>query len=55
VTRGDGGEWWAVWPLLWWGLALLLHAATVVFGVFSPDWKERETQRILKRDRRTAE
>jgi hypothetical protein len=35
-------------------VALAIHAATVLFGVFSPEWKDRETERILERERRKA-
>jgi hypothetical protein len=54
LTRGDDGSWWFVWPLLGWGVALLLHAATMAFGVFSPEWKEREARRIFERERKRS-
>ena len=49
LTRGDNGPWWFYWPLLGWGIGLLVHAAVVFFGVFSEDWKERKAQEILAR------
>ena len=54
ITRGGDGTWWFIWPLLGWGVAVLLHVATVVFGVFSPEWKEQETERILEQQRRRS-
>ncbi len=52
VTRGQDGNWWFYWPLLVWGIGVTIHLATVVFGVFSPDWQDREAQRILARGAR---
>jgi 2TM domain len=54
VTHSQGGGWWFFWPAIWWGVLLAIHAATVVFGVFSPEWKDREAERILERERRKA-
>jgi hypothetical protein len=54
ITHSQGGGWWFFWPAVWWGVALAIHAATVLFGVFSPEWKDRETERILERERRKA-
>ena len=54
ITRSDDGSWWFIWPLLGWGVAVLLHIATVVFGVFSPEWKEREAERILEQHRKSG-
>lgn len=48
LTRGDG-SWWFYWPLLGWGIALLIHVATVNVGVFSEDWKEHKARQILER------
>jgi len=50
-TGGDGG-WWFYWPLLGWGVGVLIHTLTVVFPVFSSQWVDRRTERILaNRDR----
>ncbi len=52
ITHSQGGGWWCYWPLLGWGIAIVIHVATVYIRFFSEDWKERETQRILARERR---
>lgn len=51
LTRPDGGEWWVKWPLMGWGIGLVVHIGTVVFPVFSPKWVERRAEEIAHRDR----
>jgi hypothetical protein len=51
ATRGDDGTWWAVWPLLTWGIALLIHVLVTVAPVFSDEWVERRAERIAARRR----
>jgi hypothetical protein len=47
VTRGDGCGWWFYWPLLAWGIGLLTHILAVVAPLFSPDWVDRQAERIM--------
>ena len=47
VTRGDSGAWWFYWPLLGWGVGLMVHVLVVAAPVFSPEWTERRAQRIV--------
>ncbi len=43
---------WFYWPLIGWGIALLLHATFTFFGgPFSQDWAERKTQQLMEKDR----
>ena len=46
ATRGPNGGWWFYWPLLGWGVAVVIHLATTLLPVFSPDWVERRAARI---------
>ncbi len=46
-SRGDGGAWWFYWPLFGWGIGLLIHVLTVVAPVFSKQWVDRRTERIV--------
>lgn len=46
TTGGEGG-WWFVWPLAGWGIGLLVHALVVAAPVFSSDWVDRKTQKII--------
>jgi 2TM domain len=48
LTR-DGGSWWFQWPLFGWGLGLMIHVLVTAAPVFSPDWVERRTERIVSR------
>lgn len=49
VTRADNGSWWFLWPLLIWGIGLIVHVLVTVVPVFSPEWAERRAQLILSR------
>jgi hypothetical protein len=48
MTRDTAGAWWVLFPLLAWGVGLVLHAG---FALFSPvdEWSlTREKRRLLK-------
>jgi hypothetical protein len=47
-----GGGWWFFWPLLGWGIGVLLHVLTTFVPVFSPDWAERRARRELESGQR---
>ncbi len=49
ATRGPDGDWWFYWPLLGWGVAVVIHLATMFLPVFSPDWVERRAARMTGR------
>ena len=52
LTRGDdGGGWWAIWPLLGWGIGLLVHILVIVAPVFSPAWVDRRADRLMTKRR----
>ena len=42
---------WFIWPMLGWGLALVIHALAVFtrFTLFSTDWERRTAERYLGR------
>jgi hypothetical protein len=53
LTRDPGGTWWFIWPLLGWGVGLLIHVVATFLPVFSPEWAERRAERMLgRRERR---
>jgi hypothetical protein len=53
ATRGPEGGWWFYWPLLGWGVAVAIHAMSIVAPIFSPDWADRRAERMLgRRERR---
>lgn len=45
------GRWWAVWPALGWGIALLVRAARVFewLPIFGSDWERRQIEKRLGR------
>lgn len=43
------GSWWFQWPLLIWGIALVIHLVATVSPVFSPDWVERRAEQMAAR------
>lgn len=52
VTRGSGGDWWFFWPLLGWGIGVLVHTVVTFGGVFSESWRQRKADELYERSRR---
>lgn len=52
VTTGGDGPWWFYWSLLGWGIGLGIHILTVVIPVFSANWVDDRTERILNKRNR---
>lgn len=46
-TRGDDGGWWFYWPLMGWGIGLIVHVLVVAAPVFSSAWVDRRADRIM--------
>jgi hypothetical protein len=46
-----GGGFWAIWPLLGWGIGLVSHAVSVygLFGIGSKEWEERKVRELVMR------
>jgi hypothetical protein len=43
------GDYWFFWPLLGWGIGLVLHAVSV-FGLghwLGPEWEEKKIEEIM--------
>jgi hypothetical protein len=54
INLVSGGPYWAIWPLLGWGVGLIAQAL-VTYGVLpfmSRDWEERKIREVLDRERR---
>ncbi len=51
LTRGDDGAWWFYWPLLGWGIGLVIHILVTVTPLFSDEWVERRAQAIAAKRR----
>ena len=54
-TRGDDGGWWFYWPLLGWGIGLMIHTMVVLGGVFSEGWKQRKADEIYRRGQHSSQ
>lgn len=49
ASTGGDGPWWFIWPLLGWGIGVLIHIVTTVIPVFSSDWVDRRAKRMAGR------
>ena len=49
ATKGADGGWWARWPLMFWGLGLVIHVVSTAFPVFSSQWVDRKERELLRR------
>lgn len=45
---------WFIWPLIGWGVGLIVHAFTVYGGFWGKDWEERKIKEIMEKDQRTG-
>lgn len=45
---------WFIWPLLGWGIGLILHALTVFGHFWGKSWEERKIKEIMERDARAG-
>lgn len=45
------GTFWAVWPMLGWGIGVLVHGVNVfeMTSFFGPDWEKKQIERRLDR------
>lgn len=51
LTRGDEGTWWFQWPLMGWGMGLLIHLMVTMVPVFSEGWVDQRAERIASKYR----
>jgi len=49
LTRSQGGTWWFIWPIVGWGIGLLVHLVTVAFPVFSDRWVQTKAEELRMR------
>ena len=40
---------WFIWPLMGWGIAIILHALRVFSGPFGSNWEEKKIDELMKR------
>lgn len=46
VDYQDRGNWWFYWPLIGWGIAVVLHA----FKALGSGWEERKIKEFMKEE-----
>ena len=45
---------WFIWPLIGWGVGLVIHALSVFGGLWGKSWEERKIKEIMEKDKRTG-
>jgi len=43
---------WFIWPIIGWGVGLVIHAITVFGNLWGKSWEERKIKEIMEKDRR---
>ena len=43
---------WFIWPMIGWGLGLVIHAFFVFGNLLGKDWEERKIKEIMEKDKR---
>lgn len=45
---------WMVWPLAGWGIAILIHGASVFLGgrILGAEWEQRKVRQLVEQQRR---
>lgn len=48
---------WFYWPLLWWGLGVVIHGLKVfnAFPVFAKDWQEKKIKELMDKEKSKGE
>jgi hypothetical protein len=53
IDRMSPGGPWFFWPVIGWGIFMVLHGATVVMGgsFLGQEWEERKVRQLMNRER----
>lgn len=43
---------WFIWPIIGWGVGLIIHAFSVFGGLLGKSWEERKIKEIMDREKR---
>ncbi len=55
INLVNGHRYWAIWPLLGWGIAIAIQAASAFewpLRLLAPDWEQRKLQQLMAAERR---
>ena len=44
---------WFIWPIIGWGVGLVIHAFTVFSSFWGKSWEERKIKEIMEKDKRS--
>ena len=52
IVGGEG--WWFYWAAIGWGFAVILHGASVGFGIrpFGTAWEEKKIKEIMEKEKK---
>lgn len=43
---------WFIWPIIGWGVGLVIHAFSVFSNLWGKSWEERKIKEIMEKDKR---
>ena len=46
VDYRDRGNWWFYWPLMGWGIAVVIHG----FNTFTTGWEKRKVKQLMEKE-----
>ena len=46
VDLQDRGNWWFYWPLMGWGIAIVIHG----FNTFTTGWEKRKVEQLMEKE-----
>ena len=46
VDLQDHGNWWFYWPLMGWGIAVVIHG----FNTFTTGWEKRKVKQLMEKE-----
>ena len=49
MIASPGGLWF-IWPLMGWGIAIVLHAVGVFFGTLGSGWEEKKIAELMNKE-----
>ena len=49
MVTSPGGLWF-MWPLMGWGIAIVLHAVRVFFGTLGSGWEEKKIAELMDKE-----
>jgi len=49
-AEDDPGNWWFYWPAFGWGIAVVIHAATVYGPFLGSGWEDRKIKEFMDKE-----